>query len=339
VQEKVVFKVEEEKLSLRSNPRKTLYHFAQAIVCFVHSIKLPSRESLYALGGSIGIAGVMFVHAKSGNYGDDLAEGSKKVEKEVLEAIWWIFCGILSTAGMGCGLQTGALFLFPHVAQLALHATDGSLLWAAFWPGFWAGTGSAIGELVPFLLARAMRRAGRDPFSLLDASEPVNELEHKRQSSFWTPRVLLANSRKAMERQLATGSFWKIFILASIPNALFDLCGLVCGSMDVMSLSSFFLAVWTAKAFVRTPLQTCSLALAVAAATSETDSDSVLISWGKDIVVQLTEQEEDGSALVAILKTLWTFVACAMFGYFVLATVEQVAQHHAKSQRRISKHF
>ena len=45
----------------------------------------------------------------------------------------------------------------------------------------------------------------------------------------WAPRVLLAQSRRAMSAQLIVGRWqWlKIFALAAIPNALFDLCGMV----------------------------------------------------------------------------------------------------------------
>ena len=56
---------------------------------------------------------------------------------------------------------------------------------------------------------------------------------------------------------LADGAFWKIFVLAALPGPFFDLCGLVCGSLDV-SLGTYFGACFAAKALVRTPLQTCA---------------------------------------------------------------------------------
>lgn len=36
----------------------------------------------------------------------------------VLNSIWWIGLGFLSSVGLGCGIHTGLLFLFPHVYSI-----------------------------------------------------------------------------------------------------------------------------------------------------------------------------------------------------------------------------
>ena len=44
-------------------------------------------------------------------------------------------------------------------------------------PGFFSGAGSAVGELVPFFLARAARRAGADPFAVIEEEEAAADDE------------------------------------------------------------------------------------------------------------------------------------------------------------------
>lgn len=356
-QRSVSFRTNHTELMFAKNPSKTWNYFCFAIFDCAASIKLPSRTTLGSAFALCSMIYTFVMSAKSGSFGDSVREAADVLVNETLEALWWTTCGILATAGLGCGVQTGALFLFPHIVKISL-AWDGgfyALIFATFLPGFWAGTGSAIGELVPFLLARAIRRAGGDPFSLLadeddshgeEGSDEVST-EKKRPVSQWTPKVLLANSRKAMERQLATGSFWKIALLAAIPNALFDLCGLVCGSMDVVTLPTFFLALWAGKALIRTPMQTCGLATAVFVATSDTPSENKITAafqtWGRKVIDQLSEHEDqtadqaestDGnfSVILSSFKILWLLVAAGLFGVFVISTMEQIAQHHVKSR-------
>lgn len=36
--------------------------------------------------------------------------------------VWWVGLGILSSIGLGSGLQTGVLFLFPHIMRVCLTA-------------------------------------------------------------------------------------------------------------------------------------------------------------------------------------------------------------------------
>ena len=321
------------------------------------------------------------------------------------EALFWLGCGILSTAGLGSGVQTGALVLFPHVTALAATWAEAgtgagtgagagqdldrdwhrdrepysALLWAVAVPGFWSGTGSAIGELLPYVLARMIRGAGGDPFALLmedpaaaaaaDDDDDNNNKEasgrgggRARRRRSWTS-VLVANTRSAMEGQmLERNAFLKIFVLAAVPNGLFDLCGLVCGSCGV-PFGTFFGAVWSGKALVRTPLQTCGLAalvvhvLTTAAAPDEAEAEDqggggpggggpsvsgALLRFGRDALRELVREdgEEEGVAeaggltAVGAVKMAWTAATFALMGFFLLSTIEQIAQHHAKSLAR-----
>ena len=352
------------------------------------------------------------------------------------EAFFWITCGILSTAGLGSGVQvsffpsflqylaaavikytkrycsnhsvheltlhtstgtniciglfalsirkTGALILFPHCVGLAVEWVDShesvdakasfaELMWNVAIPGFWSGTGSAVGELLPYVLAKMIKAAGGDPFSLLeepDIPDPrsleFDEAGQSKQKKKSLMSVLVANTRSAMEGQLLESkwtAFLKLFILAAVPNGLFDLCGLVCGAAGV-SFCLFFGAVWTGKALVRTPLQTCGLAAAVALcsnsnltedSTGGTDEDDssirvMALKLAKDVVSAIvynraidetaTATTSDGvgqastaALFVSGIKTAWTCASFGLLSFFCLSTIEQVAQHHAKQRK------
>ena len=252
--------------------------------------------------------------------------------------------------------------------------TFAELMWSVAIPGFWSGSGSAIGELLPFVLARMIKSAGGDPFALLeepDIPDPrsleFDESGQSRQKKKSLMSVLVANTRSAMEGQLLESkwnAFLKLFILAAVPNGLFDLCGLVCGAAGV-SFWLFFGAVWSGKALVRTPLQTCGLAAAVAFCSTGTliddnsdgaDEDlsvrTMALKMAKDAVNAIVRGDEhtidnantDGAAsqasmtalLVCGIKTAWTFATFGLLGFFCLSTIEQVAQHHAKTIRKRS---
>ena len=32
--------------------------------------------------------------------------------------VWWVGLGTVSSVGLGCGFQTGVLFLFPHIMKV-----------------------------------------------------------------------------------------------------------------------------------------------------------------------------------------------------------------------------
>jgi len=332
--------LEAHELTLRENPVETLQTFLWAVYGAIPKEWPFSFTTTLSFSVAVIASSSLHILGKNGTF--DYAESSMTIrdlcywlEAAVLETLFWFVCGVLSTIGLGSGIQTGALFLFPHVCRLALawskEQQQGdvspsllALLWSVAIPGFWSGSGSAVGELVPFLLARVIRQSGKDPFDLLNlegssipksfdkdettttASTQYSVGSHdslasadsiadhdsiaEESSSTWTPRLLLSNTRVAMESQLSTNTFWKIFTLAVVPNALFDLAGLVCGASSDVTCWQFFSATWLAKALIRTPGQTCGLALAVVAIASPT---SLGIMDGPKSVDSLLAQRQD----------------------------------------------
>lgn len=371
-----------DDVRLLYKPLLTLRYFWEGVCqCALNNLTWPWGREITGFGSFLLVAaGTVTCWALSGGYGQEVRSIVSDWCDAILEAAFWFGCGVLSTAGLGSGVQTGALILFPHVCKMGLawaerYSDNNStevlleqqqeafmdLMWQVFIPGFWSGTGSAVGELVPYILARMIRAAGGDPFALLDESTEtvedksgttVNGVTRKGKS--WT-RVLLANTRSAMEGQmLESYAFVKIFILAAVPNGLFDLCGLVCGSSGV-PFSTFFGAVWSGKALVRTPLQTCGLAGAVALLSldqtdnmQEIDDDtpirSAMLEMGRTMVSKFAHGKVDEGAdgydgegnptsLVTVIKMAWAGIAFLLFAFFILSTIEQIAQHHAKTLR------
>mmetsp|Transcript_51732 Transcript_51732/g.76684 ORF Transcript_51732/g.76684 Transcript_51732/m.76684 type:complete len:150 (+) Transcript_51732:1476-1925(+) len=147
-----------------------------------------------------------------------------------------------------------------------------------------------------------------------------------------------------MEKQLSCGSFVIIFTLSAVPNALFDLCGLVCGSVGV-PFWTFFLAVWSGKALVRTPFRTCGLAASIVWISSSSVDPTTpgtlrakIENFGRNAVLKFIDGGNEGeikqSQIVATIKVVWTCLSYVMFAFFIISTIEQIAQHHARVKKR-----
>ena len=265
---------------------------------------------------------------------------------------WFVLLGILSSVGIGVGLQTGALVLFPHVARLA-RAVEGcggsvdgveyrgdswrlsplefedcgrpaapsaaALLRATWACGACAGLGAALGEVVPFAVARACRGTGRDPLAALFGGGPAAELlsplspRAKRVVDGATKAARAA--RDFVDRKLDAHGFVAIFTLALIPNAVFDVVGLCCGARGVPL--SVFLGATTAAKVIRTPVQ----GLLVALAATRVDD-------GFEDAGPTTS-----SRLVGLLACLWKLATLALCVAFVKSGLEQLAQHRARALR------
>ena len=185
---------------------------------------------------------------------------------------WWLGLGVLSSIGLGTGMHSGLLFLFPHIFAIAASAEkcnnlnfDSSVnMWSStFSPGqtfncespeksyvtFWAlvlkaalpcllwGAGTAIGELPPYAASYAARKAGQ-------ADEELEEaLETSKQDT-------LGRMKTWMVDFLQKNGFWGVLLMAAWPNAFFDLCGLCCGHF-LMPFWTFFSAVFIGKAIIK----------------------------------------------------------------------------------------
>ncbi|XP_042452952.1 vacuole membrane protein KMS1-like [Zingiber officinale] len=208
--------------------------------------------------------------------------------------LWWVALGVASSIGLGSGLHTFVLYLGPHIAFFTIkamkcgrvdlktasydtiqlkrrpswlekrcsefgppvyHALPGSLvripicsilpqvqLEAILW-----GLGTALGELPPYFISRAASLSGNK--MELEELDAVSTKEDSLISAFL----------KKIKRWFFTHSqhlnFLTILILASVPNPLFDLAGIMCGQFGI-PFWKFFLATLIGKALIKTHIQT-----------------------------------------------------------------------------------
>ncbi|KAK1267010.1 hypothetical protein QJS04_geneDACA015618 [Acorus gramineus] len=199
--------------------------------------------------------------------------------------LWWVALGVASSIGLGSGLHTFVLYLGPHIALFTIKATQcgrvdlksapydtiqlksapswlgkdcskfgppvfqsmpGSLvrvplisilrqvqLEAVLW-----GFGTALGELPPYFISRAARISG-SKFNAMEDNKPgrLNQIK------IW----LLSHSQYL--------NFFTVLVLASVPNPLFDLAGIMCGQFGI-PFWEFFLATLIGKAIIKTHIQT-----------------------------------------------------------------------------------
>jgi len=181
--------------------------------------------------------------------------------------------------GLGTGMHTGLLFLFPHILKVCLAAaecktldfetrsdmwfTESALAFTCpernpasdtvsfvgiflkvFLPCMIWGAGTAIGEIPPYAVSRAARLAGK-------ANEEFEEIVESKSS--WN----ILNSMKTwMINFLEKHGFFGVLLMAAYPNMAFDLCGICCGHF-LMPFWQFFGATFIGKALIKVNLQAC----------------------------------------------------------------------------------
>lgn len=199
-----------------------------------------------------------------------------KVELAVKESLWWIVLGVLSSVGFGTGLHSGLMFLFPHVMQTVgaaegCHTSEGLIPWynhpckfqcsttsgpkddsTVTFLRLWLlvtvqcmlwGAGTAMGELPPYLVSKAARTAGTtDEDYEAELEEARTKTDAFSRMKMWTIDFTQKHG------------FLGVFLLASWPNAAFDMCGMCCGYL-LMPFWTFFIACILGKGVVKVNLQ------------------------------------------------------------------------------------
>jgi len=142
--------------------------------------------------------------------------------------LWWGGLGILSSIGLGFGIHTGFLFLFPHILNVCTGAPpDASFLniWIQVVPAaFIWGCGTAIGEIPPYLMSYGV-------------TQPI-----------FTGK--LAKFQEMTSNFIQKWGFYGVIVMASYPNATFDMCGMTCGYFK-MSIWEFVCGCIIGKACIK----------------------------------------------------------------------------------------
>eukprot|EP01038_Epipyxis_sp_PR26KG_P006494 gene6494-8929_t len=197
--------------------------------------------------------------------------------------VWWVGLGILSSIGLGSGLQSGVLFLFPHIIKVCLVAQTCKTLDFESETDIWfrspktlfkcppiirsdatpvtiygcwrkvilicflQSAGTAIGEIPPYWMTRAARLAAIQA-GTSEKDEIPEELEA---NSKW---AFVNKAKVWMIKFLSTHGFYGVLVMASYPNIAFDLCGICCGHF-LMPFWTFFSATFIGKAIIRNSYQ------------------------------------------------------------------------------------
>eukprot|EP01041_Mallomonas_annulata_P010127 gene10127-21111_t len=217
-------------------------------------------------------------------------EAINLIEFTIQYVIWWVGLGILSSIGLGSGLQSGVLFLFPHIiktclAAQACHTLDfesETEIWMRSPPNlfkcptmiyqdstpvtffgiykrviissFLWSAGTAIGEIPPYWISHASRLAAiKSGGNNTNSEEMPEELLETDSDNKW-----INKAKSFMIRFLKTHGFYGVLMLASWPNMAFDLCGICCGHF-LMPFWTFFGATFIGKACFRNSYQTLFL--------------------------------------------------------------------------------
>ena len=237
-----------------------------------------SRDAVTKSFGSVPKGRESFTLWWEGDHDDPLRHPSRfhhglwrEVEYFLADLIWWLGLGILSSVGLGTGMHSGLLFLFPHIYLTCAAAASCknlsfwtyptnifygprdrtfhcvgeeqsyNLMWqvlkVAPWCIIW-GTGTAIGEIPPYALsyASAMKGGRAEELEEVSQFDVVNRMKN------W------------MLDKITTYGFWAILLLAAWPNMAFDLCGMACGQF-LMPFWTFFGATFIGKALIKVNLQ------------------------------------------------------------------------------------
>ncbi len=224
-----------------------------------------------------------------------------QAQRVVEFVVWWFGLGVLSSVGLGTGMHSGLLFLFPHIMRVAqagvacgnvsfnsfddMWFRDTSSLFACSLTDtstlsdgalyismvlkvipaaiVW-GAGTAAGEIPPYAMSYASAAAGERNAQLLEEMEGVE-----------------ADSNNPIERMkqwmidfLQRNGFWGIVLMSAWPNAFFDLCGMCCGHF-LMPFWSFFGATFIGKALIKANLQAALLVFVFSSSQRLED----IVSW------------------------------------------------------------
>ncbi|KAG9456445.1 hypothetical protein H6P81_000953 [Aristolochia fimbriata] len=285
-------RVELENLTLTTKPFKTLKFFILASGhCLKQSVLYLLSRGVWLMLLSVGFvaSGLWLI-----GVGDAYEKHIQEILSYLRFVVWWVALGVASSIGLGSGLHTFVLYLGPHIALFTIKAMQCGRVdlkaapydtiqlekgpsWldkacSEFGPPVFPslpdslvrvplssilpqvqleavlwGFGTALGELPPYFISRAARISGRKMEGMEEFDASTKETGPR---SGWLNRLqhwLFSHSQHL--------NFLTILILASVPNPLFDLAGIMCGQFGI-PFWKFFLATLTGKAIIKAHIQT-----------------------------------------------------------------------------------
>ncbi|GAB9470052.1 hypothetical protein Gpo141_00007308 [Globisporangium polare] len=360
---------ERKKLTLLRRPLSTLYHFGIVFARFVKWLSLyvvQHNATRFFLLPLLALwAGASVVE---GEHHAMLDEFNRNVEF----VVWWVGLGVLSSVGLGTGMHSGILFLFPHIflvvqgaeecgsvnfdsrnhmwfrefdatcqgEPLAGGATFIAIFWKVFWPAMLWGAGTAAGEIPPYALSRAARLAGQRNEEFEEIAESKSQYNLMNVMKDW------------MIRFLEKHGFWGVLLMSAWPNVAFDLCGICCGHF-LMPFWTFFGATLIGKALIKVNLQAAFfITIFTDAYMKQVEAFIAKMTpaaWRLDAKVSefllecrekfhsshgqaAAEHASGEAAKSSLISQAGSLLMVLFIGYFAVSCIEQFAQQHAAEE-------
>ncbi|KAM3290591.1 vacuole membrane protein KMS1 isoform X1 [Capsicum chacoense] len=280
-----------EHLSLTNQPLKTVKFFSLAVLKCLQQFSVNTIKCSCLVVIVLATAGGILLLTRGRVYEVTL-QPVLEILSYLRFGLWWLVLGVASSIGLGSGLHTFVLYLGPHIALFTIKSVSCGRVdiksapydtiqlrsgpsWldkdcSEFGPPLFSlpgdrvpltsilnqvqleailwGIGTALGELPPYFISRAARISGSD-CELMEGLDSASKEDsgiisnHLRQIKKW----LLSNGQYL--------NFFTILVLASVPNPLFDLAGIMCGQFGI-PFWKFFTATLIGKAIIKTHIQT-----------------------------------------------------------------------------------
>ena len=346
------------ELSLFQQPKETLYYFSSYIFNCINPKQLTKDNIILYTSYFTYICCFLFLSYTANCL--DL----------ILNLGYWFSLGVMSSIGLGFGVHTGFLILFPLIVKVALLSVE---------------CGNTNFNLY-----------GNDAFNCLSISEnvstneianiSVSESNHNSTNEianittyhiyskifiesmawaigtafgeippYWISRFDRLNRTKSVDFTNFTNNrimnflnkitvdlllkyrFWAILFLSSYPNVAFDLCGIASGHY-LIPFKEFVSATVIGKAFIKTPIQ-CILLIKLFTGKQIDNliqtlpySDTILGILDK-YKSKLTNKElnlDEGFTIISVFSLLWNI----MILYYCKSIIEIVANKE-KNKKKI----
>ena len=268
----------------------------------------------------------------------------------ITDMFYWTLLGILSSIGLGFGLHTGVLFLFPlivntcygykncnnfnfnmygnssftcinhtnlytHIDYYSIIPSEILIFLRLIIPIFFWGLGTAIGDVPPYIFSRIDRLNRKKQFDLrnISNSKIINFI------NIITIDLLLKYR------------FWAILMLSAWPNMFFDLCGIAAGHY-LIPFQDFLYATILGKAFIKAPLQGLFVIYLFTGNSIETmisklPFSDTLLGWLGQYKTNLQSENTE----IGIFGFLWSIVILLLFIMLIKSSIELMANKQKNS--------
>lgn len=321
------------QLDLISHPSETILYFFKNIYSIIN-------KNINYLNYFLFTSAFIFTYFSLTNYLNILSY----LNFQIINISYWFILGVMSSIGLGFGVHTGFLILFPLVSKVAILSSECNstnfeiygddafncipgneqpktfqIYSKIFTESFFWAVGTACGEVPPYWISR---------FDRLNRSSSFDF------TNFTNSRIMNFLNKVTIDLLLKF-RFWAILFLSSYPNAAFDLCGIAAGHY-LIPFREFISATIIGKAFIKTPMQ-CYLLIRLF--TSDVIEKTILklpdfishiileLVNGYKLKLSKPEEVENEFGILTVISFLWNSVIVLLVLYFFKSIIDTMANN------------